>query len=223
MQVASRREADRLISAGKVLINDVRATLGQRVQEGDKVELLDKRRTGNNGKVYLAYNKPVGIVTTNASAGEKSIEDSIKFRERIFPVGRLDKESEGLIILTNDGRITEPLLDPRFDHEKEYLVEVNKPISEHMANRMEKGVLIEGYKTKPAKVVLENDYVMKVTLTEGKNHQIRRMVTAFGYEVVGLKRIRVMNIKLGDLAPGTYRGISGKEKAVFLKSLGIKE
>ena len=220
--VASRREVDVLVEAGKVLINGKKAKNGDQVQEADTVELLGTTKT----KSYLAYYKGRGIITHSPS--EK--ETDIAFRlsrdygiTHVSPVGRLDKDSEGLIILSNDGRITGPLLDPEAFHEKEYEVTVDKPINPMFVRVMAAGVDIEGYRTKPAKVTAKksSDKKFTIILTEGKKHQIRRMCAALGYQIQSLKRVRIMNIELDKLKPNQYRKITGPELTEFLKELGI--
>lgn len=221
-KIASRREADVLLEAKKVLVNGKVAVIGQKINEGDKVEVK-----GTSKKyVYLAYYKGRGIITHSPADGEVDIVTRIKNDyglTDIFPVGRLDKDSEGLIILTNDGRMTGPLLDPEAKHEKEYEVTIDKPITKMFSTLMSLGVDIEGYRTKPAKVVRipKNDKKFLLTLTEGKKHQIRRMCAALGYQVQSLKRVRIMSIKIGDLKPNQYRKITGSELKTFLGKLGL--
>jgi len=217
----SRREADALIKAGLVMVNGARADLGVKVQESDKVELKKPRGLAGKKLVYLAYNKPIGIVTHSPTENEEGIEDVIDFEEKVFPVGRLDKASHGLIILTNDGRVTERLLSPDRLHEKEYAVKTALPIKDRFLRKLREGVKIEGYLTKPAKVRALGPNAVSITLTEGKRHQIRRMCSALGNDVIDLKRIRVMNIKLGNLQPGKYRVLQGEELSDFLKALGM--
>ena len=226
--IAARREADELIRAGKVKINGRRARLGDQVHVGDEVAAVARPA---KDLIYIAYNKPKEIVTHTPQRGERSIADEIqsKFKEKLFPLGRLDKNSEGLIILTNDGRITDRLLNPEYGHEKEYLVKVNKSLNGDFVRRIQKGVYIDGstglttggYKTKPAILIKEGERNFRLILTEGKKHQIRRMCTALGYEVVSLKRMRIMNIKLGYLPAGKFKKLEGKELDTFLKNLGI--
>ncbi len=218
---ATRRGADELIEAKKVTINGKIAVLGDKVQETDVV-VVDENKKKNSSRVYLAYNKPMGIVTSAPQEGETSITDILHFRTKIFPVGRLDKNSRGLIILTNDGRITKRLLSPEYEHGKEYEVGVNKPIREGFLNGMRKGVQLEDFLTKPAEVEELDEMSFKITLTEGKKHQIRRMCTAFGYETRDLRRVKIMNVEIGNLREGQYRVLEGKELAVFLQSLGLK-
>lgn len=216
--IATRREADRLIEAGKIRINGRVAVLGDKVNKDDVVA-VDSAVT-KKVHTYLAYNKPVGIVTSAPQKGETSIEQALEFSTRVFPIGRLDKESEGLIILTDDGRITEKLLSPEFDHEKEYDVAVNKPIKQGFITQMSKGVKIGDYITKKCHVEQTGEKEFKIILTEGKKHQIRRMCTEQGYEVTSLRRVRIMNIKIGTLGSGAFRRIQGNELSEFLSSLG---
>lgn len=214
--LCTRREADRYIEQGLVFINGKRAELGTQVHEGDTVEARIPERQYR----YYAYNKPKGVVTHSPQEGQKGIQD-IAGLSGVSPMGRLDKESHGLIILTDDGRITEKLLGPDYAHEKEYTVMTKEHLPPSFKTRMEKGVDIEGYRTKPAKVKMLSDQKFSIILTEGKKHQIRRMCAAWGYTVADLKRVRVMNIKIGMLQPGQYRIIKGEELKEFLKELGM--
>ncbi len=233
----TRRGADELIAAGKVYINGRMAVLGDKVSFGEQVEVNTKAvKEHQKSYVYFAYNKPIGIVThgppaTPASvlawrAGAQpkediSIADVIDIKN-VSPIGRLDKESHGLILLTNDGRVTERLLSPEFDHQKEYAVKTAKQIKQSQISWLARGVKLEdGYITKPAEVFFDGDYSCRIVLTEGKKHQIRRMITAVGNEVKDLKRIRIMNIELGDLKSGQTRQITGKELKDFLKGIGL--
>ncbi len=220
--IASRREADVLVEAGKVLINGVKAKNGDQVTETDKVELIGATKT----KSYLAYYKGRGIITHSPSEREVDIAQRLLKDygiDNVAPIGRLDKDSEGLMILSNDGRITGPLLDPESDHEKEYEVTVDKATSGMFIKAMTAGVDIEGYRTKPAKVTAHktNDKKFTIILTEGKKHQIRRMCAALGYQIQSLRRVRIMNIKLDKLKPNQYRKMVGAELQDFLKELGI--
>ncbi len=217
--VATRREADELISSGLVFINGRKAVLGDKVSETDDIKVLQK---GNVKKlIYLAYYKPRGIVTHSPRHGERSIEDILNI-PGIFPIGRLDKESEGLIILTNDGRITERILSPRFEHEKEYEVIVREKIPNRAEKVLEAGIITEGEKLTAKTVNIIGDHKMNIVLTEGKTHQIRRMLAALRLTVEKLKRKRIMDIRLGDLKPGEKRNIENNEKKAFLGSLGLK-
>lgn len=215
---STRRSADVLINEGKVFLNGKRAKLGDKVEANDNVEVRFRGKI--KPFVYLAYNKPKGIVTHSPQKGDKEIKDMIS-RKDVFPMGRLDKDSEGLMILTNDGRITERLLGPEYFHEKEYLVTTKNKLRSSFKDKMEKGVMLEDGQTRPCKVEIVNDHSFKVILTEGRKHQIRRMCVALFQEVENLKRIRIMNIKLGNMPSGKEREIKGKELEVFLHSLGI--
>lgn len=215
--VATRRDADKLIMAGKVNINGRRAVLGDKVNDGDKVEITKRIK---NDFVYYAYNKPRGVITHSPQNGEKDIVTSTGLKG-VFPVGRLDKDSEGLIILTNDGRITDRLLNPKYDHEKEYVVKTRVPIKEFQLKVMEKGMELEGINTAPAKTKLIDEKVFSIIISEGQKHQIRRMCDALTLPIDTLKRVRVMNIKLGKLDPNKYRKIEGQELKDFLKSLSL--
>ncbi len=218
----SRREADRLIEKGQIKINGEKAVLGQKVSETDEVEIGKKLQKIANERVYLAFNKPVDIVTHNPVMGQKGIENILKYEKKVFPLGRLDKASHGLILLTNDGRITNALLSPENTHEKEYKVKVNNRINKHFIKAMESRVDIGGYITKPTKIKKTEPRTFHITLTEGKKHQIRRMCSALKYEVEDLQRIRVMNIELGNLKTGQYRELKGGELKKFLKELHFK-
>jgi pseudouridine synthase len=217
----SRREADGLIEKGIVKINGKIAVLGDRVNETDDVTVDKNRKNVLKKYEYYAYYKPVGIVTHTPEAGQKSIRQVTDTVEGVFPVGRLDMASHGLIILTNDGRVTEKLLSPEYGHEKEYIVVVNKPINNQFLKHMGRGIKLEDFTTKECVVEKLDDKLFKIILTEGKKHQIRRMCTALGYEVHDLKRVQIMNIKLTN-RPGQKRKLAGEELAEFLDSLGIK-
>lgn len=214
--IATRRKADELVSQGKILINGKVAKLGDQVWEDDKVEVKGMKE---EKLVYYAYNKPVGITTIGKQPGEEEIKDITQFPIKVFPVGRLDKDSSGLLIMTNDGRITKKLLDPKYDHEKEYIVEVNHPIEHTFMVRLRDGVKLGKEITKKAKVRKIDKYTLEIIITEGKNRQIRRMCASFNYDVRSLKRIRVMNIELGKLKSNYYREIKGKELEEFLKKV----
>lgn len=214
--IATRRKADELVSQGKILINGKVAKLGDQVWEDDKVEVKGMKE---EKLVYYAYNKPVGITTIGKQPGEEEIKDITQFPIKVFPVGRLDKDSSGLLIMTNDGRITKKLLDPKYDHEKEYIVEVNHPIEHNFMVRLRDGVKLGKEVTKKAMVRKIDKYTLEIIITEGKNRQIRRMCASFNYDVRSLKRIRVMNIELGKLKTNYYREIKGKELEEFLKAV----
>ncbi len=202
--ICSRREADRLIEAGKITINGNVAKLGDLVAEDDKVEVahFDKKYR------YYAYNKPRGIITHSPQGTEISIEELTGLPADIFPVGRLDKDSYGLIILTNDGRVTKHLLEPKRELEKEYLVQISKPVTQRLIQSLINGVTLDdGYKTKECSVRKVDEYSLRIILTEGKNRQIRRMLDALGIKVNELMRIRVGHVEIEDLHPGEYRAI----------------
>lgn len=222
--IASRREADVLIEKGLVFVNGVKAGIGQVVSTTDVVTVGALPGKKN----YIAYYKGRGVITHSPTNTEVDIVTKLKKDYGITglsPVGRLDKDSEGLIILANDGRITGPLLDPENSHEKEYSVTVDKKVTPAFCRLLELGVDIEGYKTKPATVApsTKNEKRFNITITEGKKHQIRRMCAALGYQVESLKRVRIMNITLGALKPNQYRKISGEELTEFLSALGITQ
>ena len=217
---ASRREADVLIESGKILVNGKKATIGQKVSENDTVELAGKTKD----KTYLAYYKGRGIITHSPAESEVDIATRLKKDYQlteVYPVGRLDKDSEGLIILTNDGRVTAPLLDSENDIEKTYEVQVDKKVNNFILSHARKGVNIEGYTTKPAKAEQKSDHTFLLTLTEGKKHQIRRMCAALGFQVQSLKRVKIANIEIGKLKPNQYRKIANEELKTLLKVLHI--
>jgi len=209
--LCSRREADELIRQGRVTINGVKAEMGSKVQPGDMVKLGGKALKPKEPPVYLAFNKPVGLVCTTDRKEKDNIIDYINYPKRIFPIGRLDKESEGLIFLTSDGDIVNKILRAGNNHEKEYIVTVDKPITEGFVEAMTKGVRILGTVTKKCKASQISKYTFRIILTEGMNRQIRRMCEVFSYEVVKLKRIRIMNVVLGSLPLGKWRHLTREE------------
>ena len=211
----SRRAADRLIEEGKVTINGEITEIGSKVEEGDQVEVEGQKiiNPTKQKNIYLAFNKPIGIVcTTDRRVEPDNIIDFIKYPKRIFPIGRLDKPSEGLIFLTNDGDIVNKILRARNNHEKEYIVSVNRPINKDFIQSMSNGVEILDTITKNCFVKQLGQKKFKIILTQGLNRQIRRMCESLGYRVKSLKRIRIMNIKL-DLPIGKYRELSKQELA----------
>ena len=212
----SRREADRLIEQEKVEVNGEIAGLGWQVSETDQIFVEGNQITKNVKLIYLAFNKPVGITSTTDTTIKGNIIDFINFPERIFPIGRLDKPSEGLIFMTNDGDIVNKILRSKNNHEKEYLVTVSKKIAGDFVEKMGNGVEILDTITKKCPVKLIDDFTFNIVLTQGLNRQIRRMCDNLGYEVKTLKRIRIMNIKLGNLKPGKYRHFSSAELAGVL-------
>jgi 23S rRNA pseudouridine2604 synthase len=212
----SRREADKLVEAKRVKINGVLAVLGSTVESGDEVH-IDGRPVGEKKKsIYIVLNKPVGITSTTERHIKGNIVDFVNHHERIFPIGRLDKDSDGLILMTNDGDIVNKILRAEHDHEKEYIVTVQKGITPHFIEGMASGVKILGQTTKRCDVTKISDRVFRIVLTQGLNRQIRRMCAVFGYEVVKLQRIRIMNIELGRLKIGEWRNLTDKELAVLM-------
>src|SRR5688500_4254160 len=203
--VCSRREADAWIEAGRVTINGAPATLGTKVGENDRV-CVDGRELGKARQhVYIALNKPVGITCTTERHIAGNIVDFVKHRERIFPIGRLDKDSEGLILLTNNGDIVNEILRVENEHEKEYLVTVDRPVTSIFLNGMASGVRILGTVTKPCRVTRVAPATFKIVLTQGLNRQIRRMCSFFGYKVLRLQRLRILNLTLAGLKVGQLR------------------
>lgn len=209
--VCSRREADAWISAGRVTLNGEIATLGTQVNDGDVVQ-VDGRPVGAAKKhVYIALNKPVGVTCTTERDVPGNIVDFVGHRERIFPIGRLDKDSCGLILLTNDGDIVNHILRSENEHEKEYVVSVDRPVTDIFLGGMSTGVRILGTVTKPCKVRKIGPRSFRIVLTQGLNRQIRRMCSFFGYKVTSLERVRIMNLTLEGLKPGKWRELSDKE------------
>jgi len=219
---ATRRGGDELVSKGLVTINGHRAALGDKVEKNDTVEVRVK---GKQKKfTYLAYNKPRGMITHSPQGGEHDIKEELKGVSGladVFPVGRLDKDSHGLIILTDDARVTDRLLNPKFEHDKEYEVEVREKLRNSFKKNMEAGVDIEGYTTKDCFVEPLGESSFRIILREGKKHQIRRMVSALHNTVVDLMRVRVGTISLLGLPEGHWRPIEGPELEAFLKNLGL--
>ncbi len=221
-KICSRRQADRFIEQGLVYINGTPAVLGQQVNENDTVTVADKVSEIKKSFKYYLYNKPIGIVSHNPQEGEQSVEDVSGIPEKVFPVGRLDKKSHGLMLLTNDGRIVDALLNPENSHERRYEVVVDKNIKDRDIRHLAKGVNIEGYKTKPAKAERLDDDAFTLTLIEGKKHQIRRMCMALGYQVTDLKRTQIMHLPL-DVQDGKYRELTTDERTTLLQEIGLSE
>lgn len=213
--LCSRREADRYIEEGKVTVNGILATLGTRVSKEDEVTLNGELLNFNEELIYLALNKPKGITCTTEKKIKGNIVDFINHPKRIFPIGRLDKDSQGLILLTNDGDIVNKILRGGNNHEKEYVVTVDKPITTEFVNSMASGVNILNTITKPCVVKKESTYIFNIILTQGLNRQIRRMCEALGYRVTKLKRIRIMNITLSDLQEGKWRYLTNSELEII--------
>ena len=217
--LCSRREADTLIESGKVTINGEVAVQGSKVMDGDVVLVNGMKITPDDDMVYIAFNKPLGVTCTTDKRDPSNIIDYIGFDERIFPIGRLDKNSSGLILLTNDGSIVNKLLRAENGHEKEYLVTINRPYDKNFIKTMESGVPVLGQLTLPCKLKPAGDKTFKIILHQGLNRQIRRMCEYLGYKVTRLKRIRFMNITLGNLETGKWRYLTASEKKELLKDI----
>ena len=219
--ICSRRDADRFIEQGNVYINGKRAQIGDQVMPGDTVKVNGQLIEPQDADdfVFIALNKPVGIVSTTEKAEKNNIVDFVRHGIRIFPIGRLDKDSQGLIFLTSNGDLVNKVLRAGNNHEKEYLVTVNKPITESFIKGMAGGVPILGQMTKKCPVTKVAPTVFNITLVQGLNRQIRRMCEHFGYEVVKLERTRIMNVNLKGLAIGDWRDLTQKEMSVLLKSI----
>jgi 23S rRNA pseudouridine2604 synthase len=222
----SRREADEWIAAGRVRVNGRPVTVGAVIEEGDEVALDGERVRPRGGprakpRVYIALNKPVGITCTTESDVEGNIVAFVDYPERIFPIGRLDKDSDGLILLTNDGDIVNPILRAENRHEKEYIVSINRPVTDEFCARMSRGVDIGGGSiTRPCRVQKLSKFVFRIVLTQGLNRQIRRMCEAHGYWVRALTRVRIVNVKLGHLKPGQWRKLTPEEVAGLVPERG---
>ncbi|WP_064198290.1 MULTISPECIES: pseudouridine synthase [Emticicia] len=201
----SNKEALALILSGKVLVNGVAATTNCELNQTDEVIYEGKILQESKKMIYVAYYKPRGIETTLNTQIEDNLKEVLPFEEEVFPVGRLDKASEGLLLLTNDGRVYDKILRNENKTEKDYVVEVDRPITDEFLKQMASGIVIMGKKTLPCKVVKLDDFVFKITLVQGLNRQIRRMCYKLNYEVLSLKRVRIENIDLGDLKAGEYR------------------
>lgn len=216
--IASRREADAAIAAGLVFVNGKRAKLGDRVSGADKVEIRGEAKE----KYYVAYHKPVGIVSHSPRENEQGISNVFHFKTSLAPMGRLDKDSHGLIVLTNDGRVTGRLLDADEGREKEYYVRVDKVVRPGFLNKLSQGITLEnGLITMPARTKRMGERSFSIVLTEGKRHEIRRMCAAFDYRVLELCRTRIMDIRLGNLKPGEGRELTLSERTRFLKALKL--
>lgn len=209
--ICSRREADKLIEQKRVTINGLPAETGSKVKSDDEVRVDGKLLNKKDQSVYIALNKPVGIICTTEKKVQNNIVDFLNYPKRIFHIGRLDKDSEGLIFLTNDGDIVNKILRAGNNHEKEYVVTVDKPITSQFIRDMSSGVKILDTITKPCEIRKESSYVFRIILTQGLNRQIRRMCDAFGYNVIKLKRVRIMNITLKDIPTGKWRYLTSDE------------
>ncbi|WP_312140985.1 23S rRNA pseudouridine(2604) synthase RluF [Atlantibacter hermannii] len=217
--ICSRREADRYIEQGNVFINGKRAGIGDQVVAGDVVKVNGQLIEPRNEEdlVFIALNKPVGVVSTTEEGEKDNIVDFVNHSTRIFPIGRLDKDSQGLIFLTNHGDLVNKILRAGNDHEKEYLVTVNKPVTDEFIRGMGAGVPMLGTVTKKCKVKREAPFVFRITLIQGLNRQIRRMCEHFGYEVTKLERVRIMNVSLKGLPPGEWRDLTDDELIELFK------
>lgn len=213
-KLCSRRQADRFIEQGLVKINGNIAVLGQKVNKDDKVEIAEEIETKRESFRYVKFYKPRGISTEDA-------EEEYKALQGLHSIGRLDKDSEGLLFMTNDTRVVDLMLNPKYEHEKEYRVRVDKELKPSFQNKMQKGVDIEGYITKPCEVEITGPKAFKIILTEGKKHQIRRMCAALGYQVQNLKRTRIMNIKIAQMTKGESKELSPDVKFKLLKNIGL--
>lgn len=217
--ITSRRGADKWIEAGRITINGELAQLGSRVSEDDEVRADGELISTKPKRVYLMLNKPVGITSTTERHIEGNVVDYMNYPTRIFHIGRLDKDSEGLLLMTNDGDIVNEILREEHGHEKEYIVTVDRPFDQQFIETMESGVPILGTMTKPCKVKRLGAKTFNITLTQGMNRQIRRMTEALGYDVVKLKRTRIVNIELGDLKYGDWRELTEQELQTLFQQL----
>ena len=211
----SRREADRLIEQGVVTVNNQVAVMGQKVKLNDVIKARGQIITREEEQIVIAFNKPVGVECTTLSSNPDNIVDYIGYHKRIYPIGRLDKNSQGLILLTNDGSLVNNILKASNYHEKEYVVTVDKPINDEFIEKMSSGVEILEQITRPCKVTKVNKHTFNIVLTQGLNRQIRRMCEALGYKVQKLKRIRIMSVTLGSLPVGQYRNVTDEELEVI--------
>ena len=216
----SRREADRLISEGRVKVDGRVGVLGDKILPGMSVTVDNQSLTGDGEKVYILLNKPVGIVCTADPREPMNVVDYIDYPIRIFPVGRLDKDSEGLLLMTSDGEIVNRLLRAAGGHEKEYEVTVDRPVTREFLEGMMKGVPILDTVTLPCKIRRTGDRSFNIIIVQGLNRQIRRMCEYFGYNVTSLRRIRIMNIKLGNMKPGQWRELTDEEFTTLMNRLG---
>lgn len=223
--ICSRRDADRLIEEGRVTVNGVTATMGIRVGSRDRVTVNGKTVAGKEKKVVLAYYKPVGVTCTERDRhADRKISDELKYPVRLTYAGRLDKDSEGLLLMTNDGALIDAMMRGANRHEKEYVVKVDKEITDSFLEGMAGGVYLKelDIKTRTCAVSRTGKFTFNIILTQGVNRQIRRMTESFGYRVKSLKRVRVMNVNLANLRPGEYRVIQGEELQKLYEGCGIK-
>jgi len=218
--ICSRREADRLVESGRVTINGRVAVLGDRVGPADTIARDGQVIPWGTAPIYIKYHKPIGVTTTSEAHVPRNIVAEIGHPERIFPIGRLDKDSSGLILLTNDGDIVNEILRTEHGHEREYEVEVDKSFDQAFLDRMAGGVVILGVRTKPCRLERVGPRRFRIVLTEGRNRQIRRMCQALGYRVIALHRTRIMHVTLAGLAPGKWRPLTGEEQTKLFRAVG---
>lgn len=218
--ICSRREADRLIEAGRVTINGRTAKLGDQAGMGDVIARDGQVIPWGNKAVYIKYHKPVGVTTTSESHVTRNIIAAIGHPDRIFPIGRLDKDSSGLILLTNDGDIVNEILRTEFGHEREYQVSVDRPFDQAFLDRMARGVVILGRRSKPCQIERLGPAKFRIILTEGRNRQIRRMCHVLGYQVRSLHRVRIMHITIAGLLPDTWKDLTNEERIRLLQEVG---
>ena len=218
--ICSRREADRLVESGLITINGRVAKLGDQVEPSDVIAREGQVLPWGRAPLYIKYHKPVGVTTTSESHVARNIIAEIGHPERIFPIGRLDKDSSGLILLTNDGDIVNEILRTEFGHEREYLVRVDRPFDQAFLDHMAEGVVILGSRTKPCRMSRVGRARFRIILTEGRNRQIRRMCQAFGYRVIMLHRIRIMHITINGLGTGEWKELTSQERAQLLNAVG---
>jgi 23S rRNA pseudouridine2604 synthase len=218
--ICSRREADRLIESGVITINGRVAKLGDQVEPTDVIARAGQVIPWGKAALYIKYHKPVGVTTTSESHSPRNIIAEIGHPERIFPIGRLDKDSSGLILLTNDGNIVNEILRTKFGHEREYLVQVDRPFDQSFLDRMAGGVVILGSVTRPCRMTRVGRDQFRIILTEGRNRQIRRMCQALGYRVITLHRTRIMHITVNGLSAGSWKELTSPERQELLRAVG---
>lgn len=218
--ICSRREADRLVESGLITINGRVAKLGDQVEPSDVIAREGRVLPWGRASLYIKYHKPVGVTTTSESHVPRNIIAEIGHPERIFPIGRLDKDSSGLILLTNDGDIVNEILRAEFGHEREYLVRVDRPFDQTFLDHMAEGVVILGSRTKPCRMSRVGRDRFRIVLTEGRNRQIRRMCQALGYRVIMLHRTRIMHITVDGLSAGEWKELMSQEREQLLKAVG---
>lgn len=218
--ICSRREADRLVESGLITINGRVAKLGDQVEPSDVIAREGRVLPWGRASLYIKYHKPVGVTTTSESHVPRNIIAEIGHPERIFPIGRLDKDSSGLILLTNDGDIVNEILRAEFGHEREYLVRVDRPFDQAFLDHMAEGVVILGSRTKPCRMSRVGRDRFRIVLTEGRNRQIRRMCQALGYRVIMLHRTRIMHITVDGLGTGLWKELTSQEREQLLKAVG---